>query len=142
MQHCSKIVCKNTAVPNPQWQTSEGTWVFVMHIAHITFKGFCFTSALLCQQSDKYVLFVCPSAGDMPPCLSKWKRIPGGSCLRAPGESSPAANGSRPPLGTVRCYFYDSVRNVCHAICSTVARRPLSCLTLVNLKVITAHAGD
>lgn len=54
---------------------------------------------------------VCPSAGDTPPYLSKSQRMPGGQCLRAAEESSPATSGNLLPLGTVRCCFYDCVLN-------------------------------
>lgn len=105
---------KNTEVSNPLWETSEGMWMILIQISHITCKGlFCiFVCGARCVFRSNTV---CPSIGDMRPYLSKWKsrRILGGWRLQATEESSPAANGSLLPLGTVRCYFYDYVISDC-----------------------------
>ncbi len=85
---------------------------------------------------------VCPSVGDMPPYLSRWrlKRILGGWCPQATEELSPVADGSLPPLGTVRCYFYVYVINDCPM--SAKAFPGTAVFLFVNLKVILDHTDS
>lgn len=88
------------------------------------------------------------SVGDMPPYLSKSPRTLGGWRPRAAGESPPAASGSLLLLGTVRCYFYEYVFNVCPTsaahVSSTAAQQCFSCLTLALLmsRVISLPVAD
>ncbi len=135
MQYCSKIVCE-------KWSTQR--WKHQSHTRPVgslwgkmvdfhAEQPYCLTlKVYICPSMSTVweMCFICPPAGDMPPYLSKPQRILGGWCLQAAEGSSPAANGSQLPLGTVRCYFYDYVLNVC-PVCTTAFPAPWhSSLTL------------